>query len=117
VRATVLLLGLAWGCSSTPSDPAADAGLCPSAAESCPSPVPSYSKDIVPILNQSCTVCHSPGGIAGYPETTYEDVVSQTSPILSQVDSCMMPPSNYPLTPAQRQTLLAWLGPCGAPDN
>ena len=118
----MLLLGLALGCSSASVSTGADgggaAGSCPSdLPKTCPSAAPSYRSDVLPILSESCTYCHSPTGIGGYSETTYAEVYQQRSAILDQVYSCLMPPASYgPLTAGQRETLLAWLV-CDAPDN
>ena len=119
MRGVVLLLGLTLSCSSGTSGAGEEAGTCPDdLPKSCPSPVPSYSKDIVPIMRESCANpgCHSSTGVAGYPETTYAEVFAQRSPILDQLNDCLMPPNTYPLTAQQREALLAWLV-CGAPDN
>ena len=35
---------------------------------------PTYSKDVAPILQQTCIRCHSEGGVAPMPLTTYEEV-------------------------------------------
>ena len=125
-----LALALAFGttlgttplvaCSSSPSQPA-DGGEATSScvsAPSCPSTgAPSYKAVIVPILQQDCIACHSPGGPAGYDESTYAQVASQASAMLSQVVTCAMPPLNGPqLDDAQRVALTAWLK-CGAPNN
>jgi mono/diheme cytochrome c family protein len=87
-------------------------------AQECPdSGVPSYTTEIVPILQQACIGCHGPDGTAGYYETSYTDVSNQASPMLDQVSGCEMPPQNGPqLSAAQRIALTAWLR-CGAPDN
>jgi hypothetical protein len=111
---------LALGCGSASPSGGADAAEQACAKDlpkSCPSVVPSYRSDIIPLLSSSCIGCHSPTGIGGYSETTYEDVFQQRSAILDQVYDCLMPPANSgPLTTQQRETLLAWLV-CGAPDN
>jgi hypothetical protein len=88
------------------------------AATECPdASVPSYAADIVPILDQNCIPCHSPGGTAGFDETSYAKVKSQFGDMLSFVNDCQMPPSNGPqMTVAARVALTEWLR-CGAPDN
>jgi hypothetical protein len=114
--AVVLAAALAApACSSSTQGQSACPNVRPT---SCPSTVPSYERDVAPILHSSCTLyCHSPTGIAGHSETTYADVYAQRSSINDQVNGCSMPPSNAtPLTTAQRTTLLAWLA-CNAPDN
>jgi hypothetical protein len=115
----LLSCAVALACSSTPDKPA-DAGAAPSCpvAATCPDGgVPSYQTEILPILQEACLPCHSPGGTAGYNENSYEDVYNQRSPILDQVYDCLMPPTNGPqLTSAQRVALTGWLE-CGAPNN
>ena len=102
-------------------DAGADAGAGPPCLvdlpTSCPASVPGYKTDIAPILRQYCVYCHGPSGLAGYPETTYDEVYAQRSAILDQVYGCMMPPSGVPTMSAQdRVALLSWLV-CNAPDN
>lgn len=94
-------------------------GGCPNdLPDACPSSDPSYSTDVVPILESRCLDCHSPGGPA---ETTplggYDSVYSIRTTVLTRVYGCKMPPADAtPLTPEERATLLAWLV-CGAKDN
>jgi uncharacterized membrane protein len=109
---------VAVACSGGSSADPADAGATCPIAPGCPaSGPPSYSTEILPILQQSCIGCHSAAGTAGYDETTYANVYGQRSPMLDQVSGCLMPPQNGPqLTAAQRTALTAWLE-CGAPDN
>ena len=94
--------------SSCPNDLPAD----------CPSPPPSYAKDVAPVFKASCTTCHSPTGRA--PNrllTDYAHIQPEVGAILSQVHSCKMPPSAGPsLTAEGRQVLQTWLV-CGSPDN
>ena len=35
--------------------------------------VPTYSKDVAPILQKNCQVCHRPGEIGPFPLLTYSD--------------------------------------------
>jgi hypothetical protein len=93
-------------------------GTC-AVANGCPdgTPPPSYANEIAPILTAECLQCHGPGGSAGYDESTYAKVVAQRSPMLDQVNGCLMPPVNGPaMSAAQRIALTEWLE-CGAPDN
>jgi uncharacterized membrane protein len=86
-------------------------------ATACPTDVPSYKAAIVPILEQTCIPCHTPGGLGRTSMTTYAEVSAESGAMLSQVTVCAMPPLNGPaITDAQRTTLTAWLR-CGAPDN
>jgi len=123
--AVAVAVALAACSSSGPASPAVnmdaatDAGpVCPNdLPASCPSMVPSYKTDIAPILATYCVTCHSPTGVAGYPEVTYADVSKQASSILDTVYQCTMPPiGSSQLTVQQRVTLMDWLV-CNAPDN
>src|SRR5438067_879667 len=91
--------------------------VCPNDLPSaCPQPPPTYS-DVAPIFSGVCVQCHAPGGqTADKPLTTYDEVFSRRTTVLTQVYGCVMPPedANAQLTPAQRAALLAWLV-CGAP--
>lgn len=86
---------------------------------SCPTPPPSYARDIQPILATRCLGCHGDGGVAQsiHDYTTYAGVLANRSAILDQVYVCAMPPPNAGApTTGERQKLLAWLV-CGAPDD
>jgi hypothetical protein len=118
VRALVVLVGVAAGCSSSGnSSPDATAPSCPAIMGSCPKAPPSYARDVEPILQDNCVPCHSPQGGYGYDLVTYTEVFDQAGAVVSWISDCSMPPATYPpLTTAQRQTLLDWLA-CGALDN
>ena len=111
------------GCSTSSTEPpgatgtTAGATACP-VAPGCPDGgAPSYQADILPIFQEACIPCHSPNGSAGFDETSYTEIHDQLSPILSQVNACMMPPLNGPpLSAAERVALTGWLK-CGAPNN
>jgi hypothetical protein len=55
------------------------------------SPV-TFTKDVAPILQQKCQVCHRPGSIAPMSLMTYEDVRRRASMIRSRVQARTMPP-------------------------
>jgi hypothetical protein len=84
----------------------------------CPNPAPSYSSQVVPVLQNYCTKCHSAGGIeAAIPLTDYQHVFQYRQVILDQVYHCVMPvPPNPVPNSADRAVLLGWLV-CGAPNN
>jgi|HubBroStandDraft_1064217.scaffolds.fasta_scaffold280726_2 hypothetical protein len=129
-----LTLPLATGCSSgsTPETPDAsgDAALpCLNLKNDCVHPVPSYTTDIVPILQSRCAPCHFNGGIeaALYDFSTYAGVDNADIAIQAEIYACKMPPvdgipeagvkpGSPPLTDAQRATLWNWLV-CGAHNN
>jgi hypothetical protein len=84
----------------------------------CPSPVPSYSQNVAPIIAAHCLKCHAPGGQESSKDfTTYGNVFSQRQAILTQFYSCRMPPEGEPRpTAEERALLLGWLV-CGSPNN
>ena len=85
---------------------------------SCPAVAPTYAKDVSPILQLSCAVCHAPGGrVPDRQLVTYDQIYAQRGAILSQVNACRMPPRNgSALKPEARKALLTWLV-CGAKDD
>jgi hypothetical protein len=54
--------------------------------------VPTFSKDIAPILQKSCQTCHRPGAIAPMSLLTYQDARPWARSIKSKVASREMPP-------------------------
>jgi hypothetical protein len=123
-----LALSRAVACSpskepaSSSQDAAADAGG-PACAydlpDGCPSPPPSWSNEVQPIVDRTCNPCHGDGGVQQHilDFTTYSGVNRNRGSILTQVYSCKMPPLDAaaPL-PQERQALLGWLV-CNAPNN
>jgi hypothetical protein len=121
-------LASAVGCSS-PKEPAgpsgdasSDAGVAACAydlPDACPSPPPSWSNEVQPIIDRTCNACHGDGGVQQHIQdfTTYSGVNRNRGSILSQVYTCKMPPLDAaaPL-PQERQALLGWLV-CNAPNN
>src|SRR4030081_3597799 len=90
-----------------------------------PSTVPTYYRDVQPILRQHCVVCHHAGGIAPMSFETYEAARRYAYLIRNVTQDKAMPPqfsvplvgrvANDPsLTPAQISTLAAWAN-LGAP--
>ena len=90
----------------------------PPTSEVCPAVVPSFATEILPILNQRCNNCHSPGDrrwalAARHPGE--REGLGALSPQGSQ--GMLDAPAGSPLMPvAERDKLWAWLI-CGAPDN
>lgn len=102
------------GCGSPSPAPA-----CSVPVTSCPAVVPSYSKDVAPVIARRCAPCHAPGGLeSNRPYQTYDQVKSVQVGILFQVRSCKMPPADggTPLSDDEKATLLGWLY-CDAPNN
>jgi len=106
---------------SNASPPAANDG-CPSVSQSCPSPPPSWAKDVQPLIQGYCVTCHRPGGTGATTDlTTYGYVSEHSTEVLVQVYTCRMPnvdasPPPPLLSEAQRETIVAWVG-CGSPNN
>jgi len=91
------------------------------------SPVPTFSKDVAPILYKNCVTCHRPGEIGPMPLLTYEEAKPYRAEIREQVAAGHMPPwhANAPegtflnerrLTPAEKDTILRWADN-GAPQG
>ncbi len=82
-------------------------------------PIPTFYKDILPLLQDHCQSCHRPGEVAPMPLVTYEQTRPWAAAMAKSVKGGMMPPwfadprfghfSNDPsLTPQQIATILAW---------
>jgi len=85
----------------------------------CPSAVPSFSRDIQPLMQGQCGTCHSATGTA--PDRrflSYTDAFSQRTAFLSQLYSCRMPPPDAVegFSVRNRELVLTWLV-CNAPNN
>src|SRR5262245_36137017 len=53
---------------------------------------PTFSKDVAPILNANCVVCHRPGEIAPMSLQTYDEVRPWVKAIQKNVSEGVMPP-------------------------
>src|SRR5687767_13829494 len=53
---------------------------------------PTFTRDIAPILQAKCQVCHRPNSIAPMPLLTYQDVKPFAFLIKNRVQSRTMPP-------------------------
>jgi hypothetical protein len=95
-----------------------DSGACVSPPSVCPSNVPSYSREVAPILDAKCNNCHTLGPGLPWPLTNYQDVRDWRTYIITDLANCTMPPPDggTVLTSAQAHTLVTWLA-CGTPDN
>src|SRR6185436_17998422 len=51
-----------------------------------------FTKDVAPILQEKCQVCHQPNSIGPMPLITYEDAKKYATSIKSRVQSGLMPP-------------------------
>ncbi|HEX3119499.1 MAG TPA: hypothetical protein VHP80_10435, partial [Candidatus Acidoferrum sp.] len=90
-----------------------------------PVATPTFYRDVTPILQQHCEICHRSGGIAPMALQTYAQAKTYAAAISASTKSKSMPPwfavpgighfSNDPsLTPQQIATLVAWSA-SGAP--
>ncbi len=83
------------------------------------SSVPTYSRDVAPILYKNCVSCHRPGEIAPMPLLTYQQTRPWAKSILEKVSLGQMPPwhsadprgtfsNDRRLSEADRATLVRW---------
>jgi len=89
--------------------------------------VPTFSKDVAPILYANCTGCHRPGEIAPMSLLTYEDAKPWYRAIRENVEDGVMPPwhadpkhgrfaNDRSLSAAERDTIVRWARG-GAPEG
>ncbi len=119
-------IGLA-ACSSSSSSNAPAPPPCPTdlTTDTCPTPPPSWKTDVQPLVEAYCLPCHGNGGpaFAQVPLATYQDVFDNRTRAWEQIYQCLMPNMDASLpamsfpTAEQRQTMITWLDPCGAPNN
>jgi tetratricopeptide (TPR) repeat protein len=80
---------------------------------------PTYSKDIAPLLNDRCALCHHPGGTAPFALTTYDEVKRHATQIAAVTKRRYMPPwkadpadgpfvGQHPLSDAEIDLLERW---------
>jgi hypothetical protein len=94
-------------------------------------PVPTFYKDVLPILQDHCQSCHRTGEVAPMPLETYEQAREWAQPVAHSVSTKMMPPwfadpryghfANDPsLTDQQIAAIVAWVNagsPAGDPHT
>jgi hypothetical protein len=82
-------------------------------------PVPTFAKDVAPILYKNCTTCHRPGEIAPMSLLTYEDARPYARAIYEEVRDGHMPPwhaeapegtftNERRLSDAEKNILMKW---------
>ena len=54
--------------------------------------LPTFTKDVAPILFQNCAGCHRPGEVGPFPLLTYEDARKRAKQLAKQTGSHIMPP-------------------------
>jgi hypothetical protein len=101
-----------------------------------PAPGPAaitFTKDVAPVLQQKCQVCHQPDSIGPMPLITYEDAREYADKIKRKVSQRLMPPwhidrtvgiqefkNDRSLSDAQIATLVGWVDagtPLGDPKD
>src|SRR5580700_8751180 len=81
---------------------------------------PTFHKDVEPIMQASCQLCHRPNDIGPFSLLTYDDVATYAKDIGVYVGNNVMPPwkpdptvgsfrNSYGITSDQRQTILDWV--------
>ena len=93
-----------------------------------PAAVPTFTKDVAPIIFNNCTTCHRAGEVAPMTFLSYEDVRPWAKVIKSKVQAREMPPwgadsehslkmrNDRSLSPEQIETIAAWVDG-GAPKG
>jgi hypothetical protein len=116
-RAFVLLLGVAATLAAVPAAAAAPAGS-----------VPTFTKDVAPIVFEKCASCHRRGEVAPMTLTSYDEVRPWAKVIKNKVVAREMPPwfadpahtlkmrNDRSLSPAQIDTIAKWVDG-GAPKG
>src|SRR5262245_46717946 len=90
-------------------------------------PVPTFSRDVAPILYKNCTSCHRPGEIAPMSLLTYQDARPWARSIAARVAAGTMPPwhaessriefaNDRRLSDTDKATILQWANG-GAPEG
>jgi hypothetical protein len=101
------------------------------AAQTVKPPAPTFYKDVLPILQQHCQVCHRAGEIAPLPFVTYQQTSSWADQINDAVRAKRMPPwfanpkyghfsNDISLTPEEISTISSWAdarAPAGHPHD
>lgn len=91
--------------------------------------VPTYSRDVAPILQEKCATCHNPEGIGPMPLLSYEQVRPFAALIKDRTGNRLMPPwhldptvgiqdykNDISLSDAQIDTIARWVD-AGAPQG
>ena len=57
-----------------------------------PTGVPTFNRDVAPILYKNCSNCHRPGEVAPFALLTYEDAAKRAQQIAAITQARVMPP-------------------------
>jgi hypothetical protein len=96
----------------------ADQAVKPDSSQAAPA-VPTFTKDVAPILFRNCTSCHRPGEIGPMPLLSYDDARPYAQAIAEEVEAGHMPPwhaeapegtflNERRLSAREKDTLLRW---------
>jgi hypothetical protein len=121
IAGTLLVGGLALAVTSAAQNPSA-----PQTQRAAPV---TFTKDVAPILQQKCQVCHQPNSIGPMSLITYEDARKFATRIKTRVRARVMPPwhidktigirefkNDRSLTDAEIETIVGWVD-AGAPQG
>ncbi|WP_276700719.1 hypothetical protein [Chryseobacterium sp.] len=72
-----------------------------------------YNKDVKPIIEANCIICHSPGGAASFqPWTSYNQVKNNIDNIINRISRPVGDPQKMPqggsLSPSQIEIITKW---------
>src|SRR5262245_32628873 len=67
-------------------------GIARAAHDPAPARAVTFTRDVAPIFQQKCQVCHQPNSIAPMPLLTYADAKKYASAIRTKVSTRVMPP-------------------------
>jgi hypothetical protein len=106
------------------------AGLAMARDENARAGVPSFTRDVAPVIADKCAGCHRPGGIAPFSLVTARQISQSSAAIAAAVEARLMPPwppgRNSPayvgqdtriLSAEQRASILAWARAGGKVDG
>lgn len=83
VIGALVILGLATGCGPTPRR---------SAESGTPTGVPTFAREVAPILHAKCASCHRAGELAPFPLIEYTDAARWSEAIAIETKARIMPP-------------------------
>ncbi len=131
-RALLTLALLVPACADTPADTSdTTAGTDTTADTGTGDPTEgaavTYYRDIKPILDRSCTGCHTPGNIAPFSLQTYDEAKTFAPALAASVMDASMPPwppdnacntyNHDRSLPAEQKQLIADWAALGAPEG